>query len=442
VRPRVFSLRTRFDGKANSLEAKPTRRTGATQGRLLLREFRRATSDARSPGGSVRRTQAFEVPELIPSAAVPAAPRLGYVDGLRALAALWVAFHHVIVTSEPSRLMALPVFGPVLGSLFSGQFAVMVFLLLSGFCLYYPYVKKQPIKPAFTTGYFPYLWRRFKRIAPPYYWAGAFCLLITLFPPLMIGEWRAAGPIDAGTILSHLVFVHNLIPEYSARIDYPMWSIGLEWQLYLLFPLLVWAFCKSNGWLVTGVAFLGAGAVRAVQHHVPPALGSVLRDGPFAYLEIFCAGMLVAAYTAQRRRIAPNWLLGCIVIGGLLSVRLGSGGGLVHDLSAAASAFAVLMLSTDEDSWAARVLNTPWLVRVGVYSYSIYLIHAPLLHLCWYFLRPLQLSKDLEFAILCVAMIPIVFVCYGFHYFFERPFMRSGHGRAPSSARAALPTNR
>jgi peptidoglycan/LPS O-acetylase OafA/YrhL len=79
-----------------------------------------------------------------------AASRLEHIDGLRALAALWVAVHHAIETSVPAATLKVPVLGPVVASLFFGQFPVMVFLMLSGFCLYYPYVRKNPARPEFS----------------------------------------------------------------------------------------------------------------------------------------------------------------------------------------------------------------------------------------------------------------------------------------------------
>jgi len=83
--------------------------------------------------------------------------RLEYIDGLRALAALWVALHHVAVTSVPSEMLKMPVLGPVVASLFFGQFPVMLFLMLSGFCLYYPYVRRSA-RPR-SSGYVPFLGR-------------------------------------------------------------------------------------------------------------------------------------------------------------------------------------------------------------------------------------------------------------------------------------------
>lgn len=361
------------------------------------------------------------------------------MDGLRAVAALWVAAHHAIIASEPTRVMAVPIIGPIVTSLFFGQCAVMVFLLLSGFCLYFPCVAKNPQDPVFTTGYGTYLKRRFTRIAPPYYWAGLLCLILVPFPQLAIGTWSGTVPVDAKVIASHLLFLHNLIPSHSSKIDYPMWSIGLEWQLYLLFPLMVWAFRKVNPWVVIGATFLLSGVIRVGHRSLPAVVAPILRDGPLSYLHVFGLGMVVAALTVHRKRIAPNWALGAVAIGGLLAIRLGSGGGLVHDTASAALAFAILLLATDHQSAVAHALSKPWLVALGVFSYSIYLIHAPLLHLAWYFLRNAGLSADVLFGILLLALGPIVAVCYAFHRLFERPFMRTPKAPSKQGTDASVP---
>lgn len=350
-------------------------------------------------------------------------PRLEYIDGLRALAALWVALHHVVETSVPSEMLKIPVLGPVVASLFLGQFPVMLFLMLSGFCLYYPYVRKSA-QPEFS-GYLAFLRRRWTRIAPPFLWAGAFCLPLAAFPALQVGKWADVGTLDLDVIASHLLLLHNLIPTHAAKIDYPMWSIGLEWQLYLLFPLMVWAFRYFGAIQTLGATLLIAAAIRATYRQLPMPLSAVLRDGPFSYLEIFAVGMLAAALTIQRRSLLPNWALALIVIAGLAVVRLGSGNGLVHDLATAAAFFAVLLLAHNPAGVVARVLSLKWLVAIGIFSYSIYLVHAPLLHLSWFVLRRLGLSDDLNFVILAVVALPlIVIVSYYFHCLFERPFMR------------------
>lgn len=368
----------------------------------------------------------------------PTRPRLEYIDGVRALAAIWVALHHVFETATPTKLLRLPVIGAVIGSLNLGQFPVMVFLMLSGFCLYYPYVRKDP-RPSFS-GFRPYLVRRWIRIAPPYLATAVLCLVMLAFPQTQVGRWTQAGPIDLGTIVTHLLFLHNLSPRYSVKIDYPMWSIGLEWQLYLLFPIFVWAFRRFGAFRTVLGAFLVTALVRGTYHHMPEVVGTAFREGPFAYLEIFSAGMLAAALTVQGRSLAPKWLLASGVILGAVLVRLGAGNGLGHDVAASAAAFCVLLLAADPATRMARTLSVHGLVQLGFFSYSIYLMHAPLLHLCWLFLQPFQLSQDTQFLLLAFVGLPLAIgLCYGFHCTFERPFMRiKKAGAAPVAARPAV----
>ncbi len=388
------------------------------------------------------------VRELPPAPDVPAvwsgtpflaptpARRLEYIDGLRALAALWVAIHHIVETSVPAFALSLPIVGPIVGTLFFGQFPVMVFLMLSGFCLYYPCVKKNPTRPVFSTGYGAYLFRRVTRIGPPYFAAGALCLVMAAFPQLLVGKWSVTGPVDARVIVSHVLFAHNLIPSHAVKIDYPMWSIGLEWQLYLLFPVMVWAFARSNWFTVVAVSLVVTTITRAVYRHLPGPLGPIVRDGPFSYVVIFAAGMLAAALTVRGRSVAPKWLLGCVVVVGMIAVRLGSGNGLVHDLATSAAGFSVLLMAVDARSAVVRVLSSPILVKVGLFSYSLYLVHAPVVHLSWLALLRLRLSPDATCAILALAGLPlIILVSYGFHRLFERPFMRVK--QAPAVLRAA-----
>jgi peptidoglycan/LPS O-acetylase OafA/YrhL len=357
---------------------------------------------------------------LVPA---PKTQRLDYIDGLRALAALWVVLHHARETANPERTLQLPIIGPILASISFGQAAVMLFLVLSGFCLYFPLARKNPTAPVLGLSYPKYLLRRAKRIAPPCLWAALFCLPLATLPFFLVGRWSDVGPVGFGAIATHLLFIHNLFPEYATKIDYPMWSVGLEWQLYLIFPFLVWAFRKSNGFLVTAAALVIAAIIRGTYRHLPTGLGAFLHDGPFSYLEVFAAGMVAAALTARGRRVAPDWLLGCVLAAGLLLVRFGSGNGLLHDLETTAAAVSVLLLAV-HSKVVNRVLSTPVLVKLGVFSYSIYLVHAPLLHLFWLALRPLALSPDVTFALLAFGSMPLILVVsYGFHCVFERPFM-------------------
>jgi peptidoglycan/LPS O-acetylase OafA/YrhL len=333
------------------------------------------------------------------------------------------------------------VLGPIVASIFFGQFPVIVFLLLSGFCLYLPLVRKNPRAPALSLPLRSYLARRWVRIAPLYYVVVALCVALGTVPAVLTGPWREVGTNDWRVIVSHLLLVHNVIPGHSSKIDYPMWSIGLEWQLYLLFPLLVWAFRRTSGPLVVVSTFFVTLAARAVFRHLPELGSLAVRSGPLAYLTFFAAGMFAASLTVERKDRVPAWVLGATTVTALATIRLGSGNGIVHDVAAALAGFCVLLLAADRRGRLSRALSRPWLVWIGVSSYSLYLVHAPLLHLAWLALRPLHLSPSALYAALIGSLVPIVGVSRIFHLCFERPFMRrsgrsGGHFPPPCPAPA------
>ena len=101
-----------------------------------------------------------------PPTATPSAPRLHYIDGLRGLAMLMVLLYHCWLfggmwsigpTVGGHHLKIAPILG-------FGHIGVNLFLVLSGFCLYWPFVKGGTKRE-------PTLWefakKRGRRILPP-----------------------------------------------------------------------------------------------------------------------------------------------------------------------------------------------------------------------------------------------------------------------------------
>src|SRR5579864_8923878 len=133
--------------------------------------------------------------------------RLGYVDSLRALAALYVAASHAMATiwpmNPPSGLA-----GILANWLQYPHFAVSVFIVLSGFSLMLPVARNGYKLPWGVWGFY---WRRARRILPPYYFAlGLTLLLIWLFIGHDAGpRWDMVLPVTSQAVIEHIVLIQD-----------------------------------------------------------------------------------------------------------------------------------------------------------------------------------------------------------------------------------------
>ena len=156
-----------------------------------------------------------------------AASRLHGLDGIRGVAALFVVLHHCWLLSFPGFPSNT---GPWwLGWLIYGHFAVVVFIVLSGFSL--------AIGPS-RSGWRlrsvrEFARRRAWRILPPYWAALAFSLAVAW--------WVVAQP-DTHEPTAKSVAVYGFLVQDLFGSPSPngaFWSIAIEAQLYILFPLLL-----------------------------------------------------------------------------------------------------------------------------------------------------------------------------------------------------------
>jgi len=358
--------------------------------------------------------------------------RLHYIDGLWAFAALWVILFH---DWQPGNWLAqIPVAGFFLRFLTQGQLPVLIFLVLSGFCLFYPLVLKNPLQPEMKMSYGAFIARRARRILPPFYAAMAVCLLaIAIFPVMRqtgtLEGWGDALPVTGRAILTHLLLIHNLFSLDWKKVDYPAWTIGLEWQLYLLFPLFVWLFRFGQPALPISLAALVTLITRAATRHLHGPVGFALDWGPFNYCLVFVGGMSAAQYTVLgiSPRV-PRWSLsltalltfGFVFYRGLHRTGLETGAFLLVPLGTGC----LLLLTAEPRSLIHRFLSARWLVTVGVFSYSVYLLHAPLLHFFLTIPAIAALNPFWRFAAVCFGITPaIVGLSYLFFFVFERPFI-------------------
>ena len=153
--------------------------------------------------------------------------RLAGLDGIRGLAALYVVVNHVFLRAFPGYPVDHAPFWA--GWFIYGRFAVVVFIVLSGFSL--------ALSPA------RHGWR-LDGVSPVRAAAGP------AHPPGVLGRPRlqprrgvadrpsaGQGVPDAKSVLVNGLLVQNIVGAHSPNAAF--WSMAVEAQLYLLFPLLL-----------------------------------------------------------------------------------------------------------------------------------------------------------------------------------------------------------
>jgi peptidoglycan/LPS O-acetylase OafA/YrhL len=314
--------------------------------------------------------------------------RFEYVDGLRGMAVLWVVAYHAwyypFETSSPLHADVLPRFlAPVIG--LGGYQGVSLFLVLSGFCLSYPLWSAR--QRGRTRWFVPseFFARRCLRILPPYY---AALLLYGALDLAATGRMRQmltgfSSPPTLGNGLSHLVLVQNMT-GFASDIDGPMWSLGLEWQWYLLFPFVLALIARSR------VAGLTVTALLVVLYHAGlHDLWGMGQQGmvPQRLFEFAC-GVVVAHRVAHGRSHPRAVLVLAVLVAPWLVLGLRVNAYWLQPL-ANGLGFSALLLLAHESPAVQRALSWRPLAALGVVSYSVYLIHEPVLQTVEYCLFPL-----------------------------------------------------
>jgi peptidoglycan/LPS O-acetylase OafA/YrhL len=304
---------------------------------------------------------------------------LGYIDGLRALAVFGVVFTHAVIFSptpwpEFNHLATL------------GRHGVVLFFVISGFCLSYPYLKRVRDGGAFKFVPAPYFAKRTLRILPPYY--AAMFLVMAFYAVTRMGCSACSAP----QIVQQLLFL-----DKDNRFIIPAaWTLPIEFRWYFLFPLVLPVFVRYPRVFMTSIVSLWV-IFYASRLRVPDALAL-----PSFMLGILAAGLLLRPSPLKRFALPVFFAtLPALVLVEPTSFQM--------DPIAAIAAFCFV--------WAVpgtalqRLLSTPPLRFLGVCSYSIYLIHGPVL--AW-----LQLRHGVPFPLSICAAIA---VSVGFWYVVERP---------------------
>ncbi len=217
---------------------------------------------------------------------------LDVLDGIRVLFVLLIGWYHIWQQGwlTPNiRMGNLTVNLDFL--LRSGYIWVDGLMLLSGFLLYLPYTGKGT-PPSLLTFYK----RRLIRILPSY----LLCIIPLFILALCQGTYRNAS--DAiRDLLAHLSFTHTLFPfsYQQTPLNGALWTLGVEMQFYLLFPLI--AFCYKKKPVLTGGVMFG---IALFYRHLVAGLAdnSLYINQLPAFLDVYALGFFSASLFAEMQK--------------------------------------------------------------------------------------------------------------------------------------------
>ncbi len=357
--------------------------------------------------------------------------RLDAIDGLRAIAALWVLSYHMWVRYLPGLTANHLDHGwwmAPLGWCRYGRFAVDFFIVISGFCLMLPVIRAGN---TLRGGVLHFWKKRARRILPTYYAA----MLVTLPLCWLFIDWSRWYVTLKGFAL-HLILLQDVYNNNEISSIY--WSIAVECHIYLLFPLLVLLSRRVGPW---GTFFIGSAA--------GAFLYGVLRDTPYIgctpqYLILFSLGMLSANLCLSPKKKSLSWGAPAVLLSTALLVLCGTGeveriqtalgdwSALALDCFVGACAAVVILSAAQAGGIMARLFGLRPLVWIGGFSYSLYLVHAPIHFICYktiWTLMQHHVPTGIAYPLFILISVPIILAgSLVFYLLFEAPFLAAGSG--------------
>lgn len=353
----------------------------------------------------------------------PASARLSWLDGMKGISILWIAFFHFLGTyangrypdplgphyffsflSQCAPSSVLGTLGCIAQGLFVatslvGFHAVAVFLVLSGFGLTYSLARTD--KP--DGGWLGWYRGRLLRLFPMYWLAH----LLYLVSPFI----ARPEPLDYRFVLSFLgdrIYPVDMIFFYA---NPALWYFGLLVELYLVFPLLFRLLQKLGVIWFLVVCGLETLISRYLLLCVIGANGNYVLGAFFgARLWEFAAGMALGLlYRRQRVVVEERLFNGWTFLSGVVIYIVGL------------YSYATLWSYTVTDAFIGTGLSiilahlALWggllppverrLAYVGAFSYGLYLLHQPYVIYCGERMRTLSLPL---FIVLACAIIAVL----------------------------------
>lgn len=335
------------------------------------------------------------------------------IDGLRAVAVLSVLLFHLGVAQ------------------FSGGYVgVDVFFVISG------YLITQLIRTDVEAGTFTFrsfYIRRARRLFPALFFTLVLSLVGAglLFSPAHLRNF-SASLISAIVSLSNVQFWRESGYFNLDAVVKPLlhtWSLGIEEQFYLVWPALLWALLRRSAAAaiaaiaLAGIVSFALNLVALRWYAASPA--TIFYLLPFRIFEFAIGAGVVWARPVRSAGLTEGLaLLGLALI--LWPVLTYTEKTEFPSYNALAPCIGTaLVIYAGGASAAGWLLRNPLAVGIGLISYSLYLIHWPLI-VFWRYTTMQPLAPAEQTAIAAISLAAAILM----HRFVETPFRRPAAGRS------------
>ncbi len=360
--------------------------------------------------------------------------RIPELDGIRGIAILLIIVVHFGDYTPTSQSTWVQAVRAVIGFGWTG---VDLFFVLSG-CLITGILLDLKGAPRY---FLPFYARRALRILPLYYLSVALFFFAVL--PLAHALGRGAR-IHESEQVWYWLYLCNwriAVDEYAVEPLSHFWSLAIEEQFYLVWPLVVWVVAESRLIWICSAIIAGALALRCLplsQSLHATYSGFLYALTPYR-MDALAMGAAIAVImrNPRLRSRAERWLLPA-----LLGALIGLGTVIFEARSVRPFSFAMgtfgytftglvfacgvlyALLRQGSDAPLPRLFRTLFLRSLGKYSYAMYVIHWPIsLYLTEWFQSRVHGADGLAAASLCILaglMISYGLALLSWHLFESR----------------------